>query len=231
MYNLPFTRFILALLISISASFCLTAQVLHRDTIPPQKQVEVIHFGADEGNDAEKNSTLRRGIVKIAPLSFVLGYFPVFYEYEIKDWLSLQGGVGLTFKPPVSDLQTQIFDELNSDCTDCDNYRDYSYRKGGIGYLLALSPRLYFSSDGMDGSYIAPEVRLYQRNSQAQKPDRSSTFDLVRLPNDYDDEHLRFTDLMVNFGWQALYPKLAIDWSVGLGMRRCERRMAIDRYG
>ena len=200
----------------------LSAQVLKRDTIVPQKQVEVIHFSDDsEGRKSKRVSG--QDIVKTAPLSFLLGYFPVFYEREFADWLGLQAGAGITFKPAVSTIQSELYSELFAgDCSgyDCSNYYDYSYRKAKTGYMLAFSPRLYFSSDGLDGSYIAPEVRLYSRSSAAQRPQPGNNYELVRLTDQFDAEKIRFTDLMVHYGWQELYPRLSLDISVGVGVRK-----------
>lgn len=198
------------------------AQVLKRDTIEPQKQVEVIRF-SDDSDGRKTKGVSGQDIIKTAPLSFLLGYFPVFYERELADWLGLQGGVGITFKPAVSNIQSGLYSEFfpdNCDGYDCGNYYDYSYRKAKIGYMLALSPRLYFSSDGLDGSYLAPEVRLYSRRSEAQRPDPDNSYELVRLAGQYDSEKIRFTDLMVHYGWQSLYPRLSVDLSIGVGVRR-----------
>lgn len=221
MYNSNI-RTLAVLLLSFSGVATMDAQVLKRDTIEPKKQVEVIRFGDDDDNDGRKRSSpTGQNIIKTAPLSFILGYFPVFYEREVTDWLGIQAGAGLTFKPAISSIQSEFYNEFG-DCEgeDCGNYFDYSYRKGKIGYLLALSPRLYFSSDGLDGSYIAPEIRLYQRKSEAQRPDPSNPYELVRLEDEFDEESIRFTDLMMHFGWQTLYPNLTLDLSVGLGVRK-----------
>lgn len=210
------------LALSLACANISTAQVLRRDTIEPKKQVEVIRFG-DDDEPSDKSSVRGLGIIKTAPLTFILGYVPVFYEREVADWLGIQAGAGITFKPAVSNIQSELYGEIfqnNCDGVDCGNYYDYSYRKGKIGYLFSLSPRLYFGSDGLEESYIAPELRYYRRRSDAQRPDPNSSFELVRLEDEYDAESYSFTDFMVHYGWQALYPKLSLDISVGVGIRK-----------
>lgn len=221
MYYLNF-RFAAAAALCLTFSQLLPAQVLKRDTIEPKKQVEVIRF-TDDSDGRKSKGISGQGIIKTAPLSFLLGYLPVFYEREITDWLGLQGGVGITFKPAISNIQSELYSEIfSNDCYgyDCNNYYDFSYRKAKAGYLVAFAPRLYFSSDGLEGSYIAPEVRLYSRSSKAQRADPNSYLELVRLEDEYDDETIRFTDLMVQYGYQVLYPKLSLDISTGIGIRK-----------
>ena len=221
MYYALSSRLLLSLLISIFFFFTANAQVLRRDTVPPKREVEVIRFGEAEGSRTESNR-IRRSIIKTAPFSFILGYLPLYYEYEVVDWLGIQGGIGLTFKPQVSQLLAELYTELNDHSCDgsidCGNYRDYSYRTSKPGLMFALSPRLYFASDGMDGSYIAPEIRILQRRAEAQQPDPFNYPE--RLENSFDTESIRLTDLMVNFGWQTLFPKLSLDYSLGAGIRQ-----------
>lgn len=209
------------LLLSLFVSATMTAQILKRDTIAPKKSVEVIRFGDDEPEEKAPHDKL--GIIKTAPLTFIIGYLPFFYEREVTDWLGVQGGVGLTFKPAVSNLLSEFYSEIyETDCStgDCGNYFDYSYRKGKVGLLLSLSPRLYFDNDGLEGSYLAPEIRVYNRRSSAQKPDPSVQYNIERLTDSFDEEKIRYTDLMVHYGWQTLYPNLTLELSVGVGIRK-----------
>jgi hypothetical protein len=209
----------------------LSAQSTRRDTIqPPKKQVEVIRFGDDDGGRSGKGKHKKKsnGIIKTAPLSFILGYVPVLYEYKINDWLSLQGGTGITFKPSVSGLYAIIDEE----CADgnCGNNLDYSYRKSKLGTMLAFAPRLYFGSDAPEESYIAPEIRMYFRRTNAQAIDPASQYEIIRLNDQYDKESIRFTDFMVNYGNQTLYPSLTIDWSIGVGLRKISGKIQQTYY-
>ncbi len=195
----------------------LVAQVLQRDTTSkPKREVEIIQFGDNAGGGRSKQGQpSSKYIVKVAPLAFVAGYFPVFLEREYLDWLSLQAGVGITFKSVINEL---LSDFGSSIYEDSGSYIDYSYRKATPGILLSFAPRLYFESDGFEGGYLSPEIRFNTQNTKAQKPNPSS-IDLMRLNGEYDPESYKHLDLMIHYGQQTLYPKLTLDWSFGLGIR------------
>lgn len=207
-----FLTFLIFLGINISFIY---AQVLQRDTIrPPRKEVEIIRFDDDSyRGKSNKKPKAPRHIIKTAPFAFIMGYMPVFYEYRMKDWLTLQAGVGVNFKPVTYDVMDLVAAES---CTDdvCPNYYDFSIRKIKTGALLSVAPRLYFGSDAPEGGYVSPEFRVYARRSDATNVNSG-------LPGveTIDKEHYRVQDFMVHYGYQTLYPKLTVDWSVGVGLR------------
>jgi hypothetical protein len=214
-YKLSISAFI-ALFVSIISIENVSAQVLQRDTTAKVKEgIEIIRFSEDQKEDSKKKSSnVSTSIIKIAPIAFIAGYFPVFVERELNDWLSIQVGMGVTFKSAADDIFSNWSDVLEG----TDTYTDYSYRATNLGFLLSVSPRLYFDSEGLEGGYLAPEMRLSSRNIKAQKPDPSNV-DLSRIDNEYDKEKNNYFDLMVHYGRQTLYPKLTLDWSIGVGIR------------
>lgn len=218
MYVISRSRTALVLLITLCHVLTADAQVLRRDTVPPGKrQVEIIHFNEDK-KSSHKPENPTRSIVKTAPFSFIIGYLPVYYEYSVTDWLGLQAGAGVTFRPAVSNLISGLYAELYDYSEDeSGTYRDYRYRTSKPGLMFSLSPRLYFQSDGLEGTYIAPEIRFITRRSKIQQPDPLYYPD--RVEDFFDQESFRMTDIMVNYGWQELYPKLSVDFSIGAGIR------------
>ena len=192
----------------------------------PEKDVEIINFGDSESTS--KNNRVYHGLIlKTSPVSFIFGRQPIELEKEIQDFMSLQAGVGVTFEPlwtGYEDLVNEINDEVDgyyeSDqwaYDEPDVYSDYSIRKGKPGFLVSLSPRLFFESDGYEGMYIAPVLRYSVQKYEVQKV-------LAGLPyieriDDVQQEHVKNFDLLVHYGGQNLYPKLTFEWFIGAGIR------------
>lgn len=218
MYKSLLSIFPSFLIIFVCSAPSLYGQILQKDTLPPKNQVEVIRF-SDSGSDNPPAPKYAGNIVKVAPLAFMYGYFPLFYEREITNWLGIQAAAGVTFRPFLAD--TELFKEFYVNAFDCEcgNYRDYSYRDAKLGFLMGVSPRLYIKSEGLEGTYFAPEVRWYSWRTKAQKPAPDYNLTNARLSGIYDEEKIHFTDVMVHCGWQTLYPRLSLDWSVGVGLR------------
>ncbi|MCC6412840.1 MAG: hypothetical protein IT270_14340 [Saprospiraceae bacterium] len=165
----------------------------------------------------------QKHFIKMEPLEVLWGYFPVYYEYAINHRLGLQAGVGPTFKPVANKFQSNVYSVVYSgDCGgfDCSNYYDYAYRENIPGYMILLSPRLYFPGGGLKGSYVGPDFKWIQKYSKAQKPDPDIAHNLIRLEDEYDDENILFLDMLINFGFQKIYGSgLLIDYSLGVGLR------------
>ena len=191
------------------------AQTLQRDTIrPPRKEVEVIRFDDDSyRGKSSKKPKAPQHIIKTAPFAFIMGYMPVFYEYRLKDWLTVQGGLGVNFKPVTYDFLDVVAAETCEDDI-CPNYYDFKIRKIKTGAVLSVAPRLYFSSDAPEGGYVSPEFRVYARRSDVTNFNSGQPG-----VNPVDKEHYRVQDFMVNYGYQTLYPKLTVEWSLGVGIR------------
>jgi hypothetical protein len=194
----------------------------------PKSDVEVINFG-DESDDAKKEESAYKGmIIKTSPTAFIFGRQPFEFEKEIKDYLSLQVGAGVTFLPLYAgydDLLAELRDESDEsyvspqwDQDEPDDYNDYTYRTGKLGLQFSLSPRLFFESDGYEGMYIAPVLRYSTQNFEVQKV-REGESTIIRNPNDLQKESIKNTDILVHWGSQSLYPKLTLEWFIGGGIR------------
>lgn len=192
----------------------------------PNKDVEVINFGDSESTSKE-NKVYHGLILKTSPVSFIFGRQPIELEKELKDYMSLQAGVGVTFEPlwaGYEDLVNEINDEVDgyyeSDqwaIDEPDVYSDYSIRKGKPGFLVSLSPRLFFESDGFEGMYIAPVLRYSAQNYEVQKVQEGLPY--IQRIDDVQKEHVKNFDLLVHYGGQNLYPKLTFEWFIGGGIR------------
>lgn len=194
-----------------------------------QEDSTVINFG-DEDEKAKSINYLG-AIVKISPTSFIVGHFPIEVEKEINNWLSVQGGVGLTFKSVGESQYSALLAEFQS--TDSGNsqiddnkwasdiqdyYYDYTIRNTQVGYRANASARIYFDSDGYEGKYVAPSITLMNNRYQVQKVKEGATSE-TRLPDDLQQESVRNLDFSIRYGYQVLYPRLAVDYFCGLGVR------------
>jgi hypothetical protein len=186
--------------------------------------VEIIDFGENQKKTAEKSS--HPMIIKTSPISPIFGKGLLELEREVTDYLSIQVGVGATFKPLVDiSLTNLIFEEdSNSGSCEselwendyCDNYEDFDIRRSVPSFLFSFSPRFFFESDGFEGSYIAPKFRYSKNKFEVQSIQedfgeltRNSTYDV--------DESITRMDFLVHFGSQVLYPKLSLEYFVGIG--------------
>jgi hypothetical protein len=200
-----------------------------KDKKKPNKDVEVIDFGETEDKTEDK-SVYHGLILKTSPVSFIFGRQSVELEKEINDYLSIQGGVGVTFEPlwaSYGDLLAEITEEYDGFCEsdnpafaydECDSYSDFTIRSGKVGYQFSLSPRLFFDSDGFEGMYIAPVLRSSTQKFDVQRVYEGLSY-AEHNPADLQQESVKNFDLLVHYGGQTLHPKLSVEWFIGGGMR------------
>ena len=224
---MQFMKIRTACLLLLAACLAYTAEAQNPKK-KPKSDVEVINFG-DETSEGSKDDKVYKGIIlKTSPTAFIFGRQPFELEKEIRDYLSLQVGIGITFEPfyaGYDELLAEIREETDGysestlwDQDETDYYSDFSIRTGKIGPMLSLSPRLFFDSDGYEGFYIAPVFRYSAQNYAVQKI-REGEASIIRTPNDTQKESVKNLDLMVHWGSQTLYPKLTIEWFLGGGIR------------
>ena len=204
---------------------CLLATQAIAQKKKPTKDVEVINFGDSDRSSSKK--AYHGLILKTSPIAFIFGRQPVEIEKEMKDYLSLQAGVGVTFVPLWTGYE-ELIGEINEEVEgyveseqwvfdEPDVYSDYTIRKGKTGLMASISPRLFFDSDGFEGMYIAPLVRYSVQKFAVQKVREDVPF--VERTDEYQDEHIKNLDIVVQYGNQTLYPKLSFEWFIGAGIR------------
>jgi len=190
--------------------------------------VVVIFNGS--GSIGSKHQTKKTGednIIKIAPLGFISGTFPVFFEKKINDFFSVQLGAGLTgfnyFRNTINNAENSLVLSYpwgnNSSNTDVvEPVFSYNERKAGMGYMFSIQPRLYFESEALEGSYMAISYDNYHYTSNIPGITSDGSGNPV-----YDgptkDEHENIGDIMVHFGYQTIYDRLTMEYSTGIGLR------------
>lgn len=210
-----------------------------QDTVYFQRQQPVKYGKKNKSGSAEKN------IVKLSPLSFISGQIPVFFEREINSFFSIQGGLGITTHnyweeliDKANDGSTTEFQSITWDDGSTNNTYEnltpsgYSnYRKSKMGTFFSLEPRIYFESEGMDGSYISLTYRNMAYKTAANKIDASGGFssDPVYLNTTFA-ESKKMSDILVSFGYQTLYDRISLEYSTGIGLRHLSGEQYVYGY-
>ena len=163
-------------------------------------------------------------VIKIAPLGFISGTFPVYYERAITDYFSVQGGLGLTSRNyyrqvGFTDNAYNFTDPLSTGNEDlADPLYNFDHRTAKIGFMFALQPRFYFDSDGMEGSFfgVGYSTRRYNFDEQGVKinPSDGSTV----FGGDIKSEHENLSDLFAVFGYQVLHDRISFESTFEAGI-------------
>lgn len=199
----------------------------------------VIIFNNNSGKDEEekKKSSGEDNIVKIAPLGFINGTFPVYFERRINDFFTVQAGLGLTSR---NYLRSWIRQAANVDFGTNDNeYKemtypwevtsglydeadrtfDFTHRKAGIGFMASVQPRFYFESDAPDGAFLGLSLDYGRYNfsipGMLLNPATSSWEHIGSAKKEYEN----LTDFMVYWGYQSVFDKLTVEYTTGIGFR------------
>lgn len=222
---------ILLLLASTSSSFA-------------QETVVFATKSREKSSSRSKSSeSSQKNIIKIAPLSFLSGFVPVFYEKSLSDLFSIQVGVGITTKNYVRDALYDAGSAASGNGTgssafayksitwnDGSNPNNVSNqngiyggdaRKSSIGYMVSLEPRLYFASEGLEGGFIGLNLSKKRNNytSKSISTTASTTSGNVTYDGGSVKEYDNLSSLLVNFGNQRLYDHISLEYSAGIGIR------------
>ena len=166
--------------------------------------------------------------IKIAPIGFVSGTFPIFFERVINDFFTIQCGIGFTGKNYIRELSMQVseYDDYKYPWVDDGSYSDqatriydFDSRKPVAGWMVNLQPRLYFDSDAPAGGYFGADLSFYRYNFNMPGIVYSTQAGYAHTGNLFK-EHENMLDLMGYWGYQSVFDRLSIDYSVGLGLRK-----------
>ncbi len=195
------------------------------------KDSSTIIFPPDFPTHKPSKQAGQNNIIKIAPLGFLSGTFPLLYERKINDFFSVVVGGGLTGKDYSRSIVVQNENNVKLQYPGADTgYNDisealYSFniRTPTTGYMFSVQPRVYFKSEALKGSFMGISYDHYTYNfnipaviattiSPAEGPSYSQTGPIQQ-------EHENITDYMVHFGYQNIYDRLTYENSFDIGMR------------
>ena len=208
-------------LISLFISFNISAQ-------------ETVYFSKDPGkkSTSKKKGSSENNIVKISPLAFIGGIIPAYFERSINETFSVQVGAGITSKNYIGDAIRGANDNANSNVSTTkwsdgttDTYTNENdvnkNKKTSIGYFVALEPRVYFASEGLDGGFMGISLSRAKFNSTSQKIVTGSTLNSEpKFTAGTFNASENITDLLVNFGTQTLYDHISLEYTAGIGLRK-----------
>lgn len=171
-----------------------------------------------------------KNIIKIAPISFITGKFPITYERKITDFLSLQVGVGLTSRDYLrtainheTALQESegirlISENLPPNITDAsDNLFKFDNRKPAMGYMISIQPRVYFDSEALEGMFMGLSYDMMRYNFYIPGLTYNG-FDVVHN-GEKKNEFENIQDFNAFFGSQYLFDRITLEYFLGIGMR------------
>lgn len=179
-------------------------------------------------------------IIKIAPLGFISGTFPILYERKITDYFTIQGSLGITHKNYMRTATQNAneryqnyeysWNDPSKDDVSADPY-DFDLRKFKSGFMYSIQPRFYFESEAPEGNFLGLSLDGYKYNFEipAVKGTANSNTQNGSMQSEYDN----ITDFMVHFGHQAIYDKLTFEYSADIGLRKVKgyRYAAAANYG
>lgn len=179
----------------------------------------------DAPNKKSKKKSNEDNIIKIAPLGFLSGAFPLLYERRVTDFLSIQLGAGLTHHNYVRQLLSGASDpKITYPWPDNNSYIDlaepiynFDYRKAKMGYTVSVQPRIYFDNDAMEGGFMGLSFDYYKYNFSI--PGAVSKDGSVSFAGADKKESETIKDFMVHFGYQTLYDNITLEYSTAIGLR------------
>lgn len=176
----------------------------------------------------KKKPAIVSNIIKIAPLGFLSGTYPILYERRITDFFTVQGALGFTGRDLIRDgIQNAGSDEGSSlktqyswgaGYTDVSSSAyDFTYRTAKMGTMFSIQPRFYFDNEAPEGSYFGLSFDYYRYNfSIPGVVGNSANYTQTGAPkSEYDN----ITDFMVLFGNQFIYDRLTFDSYTAIGLR------------
>jgi hypothetical protein len=203
------------------------------------------HNGAQSSSAHAHKRTKEDNIIKIAPLGFISGSFPILYERVITDFFTVQVGGGLTNKDYIrAAFQKASGDDgtgsgINLSYPWGNNNSAYSdvseplfsfvYRTATMGYMFTVQPRLYLESNSPEDQFIGISYDYYHYGFSIPGivDDGAGSYAQTGSPQ---SEHENIGDIMVHFGSQSVYDNLTVEYTTGIGLRNVSGTKYVADY-
>ena len=213
--------------------FCLTPFISNAQNSGNKKDTTIVielEHSKYDNKYKKKKSVGEVNTIKIAPLGFVSGTFPLYFERVVSDFFTVQAGVGLTSRNYIRNAIQQVDQISNIVYPWGDNYNvndqadllyDFPNRTARIGYMLSIQPRVYFDSDAPDGGFmgVSYDYSHYSTSIPGMVKDNNGNY-FHRGP--IKKEHENLTDLMVYFGYQDVHDRVSVEYLSGIGIRNAK---------
>lgn len=207
-------------LVVLSVALCLCGMSATAQKKKQAKDSTVVITFSETSTTSKKKKKASgdANIVKIAPLGFISGSFPLLYERKIADFLTIEAGAGLTHR----NYMRGVF--RNKDGVNLDESYDntdiaegsykFDNRKAVMGYMFRVMPKIYFESEAPEGSYLGLQYNYGRYNFEIPRLDANEKY-----TGQNQSEYENISDLMVYFGRQVVNDRITVDFSTGLGIR------------
>lgn len=223
-------------LLLLSACFCMLVNInSHAQSRKVARDsTTVIIFnqgsGASASSHPKKTKSDEDNIIKIAPLGFISGAFPLAYERRITDYFSVQVAGGLTHKNYIrgaiqkeADISktkyTYPWPNDGSTYDDAESIYNFNYRTAKMGYQYSVQPRFYYESEALEGYFIGLSYDFYRYNFEVAGLVPGG-MNGTSQTGSMQQEHENITDFMVQMGGQQVFDRLTLEYSTGIGIRK-----------
>lgn len=187
----------------------------------------IVNLPNKKYNNKHKKPSDEENTIKIAPLGFTTGIFPVYYERVINDFFSVQGGIGLTGRnhlrnafqsidpitPTYPWATTYSLNDISDPTLQIGN------RKANMGFLLSAQPRIYFDSEAPEEAFMGISYEFFRYNFSIPGMVYNSNLSEFQHIGSKKKEHENISDLMVLFGYQSVFERLSVEYSTAVGIR------------
>lgn len=183
---------------------------------------ERVRINLDEyKKEKEKTYVDKKNIIKLDLTSLMLGKQRIGYQRLVHPLMSVQGSVGITFRPltPTRDNYFGTEEVYSYHCyffTCQHNLDDYNIRVFKPGFTSSLGWKIYFDKEyPLCGPYFSLETSYSIFINDITVRARSSGL----LSDQVLTEKYRFKDISGMFGYQYLTDFLSVEFSGGAGIR------------
>lgn len=133
----------------------------------------------------------------------VNGDATISYERYIAKYLSIEIGVGMTYRSYIDPLYLYIFD------ADFSDYGEYFDAKTKINYSFMAGVRFYLKEEFMEGVYLNPSYRNVNYKIE----------NAGYLSREKSDYKVAYNDISLTVGYNHFLGKAFLDYFGGLGVR------------
>lgn len=166
-------------------------------------------------------------IIKIAPLGFIGGVFPLLYERKINDFLTVEVAGGLTHRNYIRgafmkeggvEIKEFPWGQNGNGYDEAEQTGSYDYRKAQMGFMYRVMPKIYFEEEAPEGNYVGLQYNYMKYKFTIPRYENGSNGSGHTGSN--VNEYENITDYMVYFGRQIVNDRITIESSSGIGLRK-----------
>lgn len=184
-------------------------------------QPKVIVFKPDDDSNNKEYTPEFRHMIKISPLMYFNGDFPIFYELRLGKNTSFEVALGITHK----DFINEIRDEANNNGFSSSYYNETRENQFGNSFRAAFKywPSKYGALD--EGFYFSPELLFRNYKSSFYTENTSST----KVETNFYNQERIVKELRLLAGWvYYLDDNVFFEYFVGVGLADVNTKYSLN---